>query len=90
MEQEHPNFLKYVEKGGTVQIMSRGSGYLNPATQSFIRLPAGHPEGYLEAFSNLYKLYCEKLIEEKVVRAVKFNFQRLSMVQEVLSSFTIV
>jgi predicted dehydrogenase len=73
-EQEHPNFLKYVEKGGTVQIMSRGSGYLNPATQSFIRLPAGHPEGYLEAFSNLYKLYCEKLIEGKSGKSVEVKF----------------
>ena len=64
-EQEHPNYLKYVQKGGTVQTMSRGSGYLSATAQGFIRLPAGHPEGYFEAFANLYKVYCGKLIADK-------------------------
>jgi hypothetical protein len=36
------------------QIWRRGNGYLAPELGSFTRIPAGHPEGYLEAFGNIY------------------------------------
>jgi predicted dehydrogenase len=40
------------------QILSRGGGALNPAAT---RLPAGHPEGYLEAFATLYSDLAEQV-----------------------------
>lgn len=32
-----------------------GVGQLSPVAQAAQRIPAGHPEGYLEAFANIYK-----------------------------------
>lgn len=54
--QEHPNQLlvKYPDK--PTEIWGRGNGYLpSPAARGAARTPAGHPEGYLEAFGNLYR-----------------------------------
>ena len=49
--QENPNYARYTPLGQPTQILSRGGGALNAAAS---RLPAGHPEGYLEAFATLY------------------------------------
>ena len=52
--QEHPNELvvKYPDKPR--QVWRRGNGYDGDAAKKFTRIPAGHPEGYLEAFGNIY------------------------------------
>jgi predicted dehydrogenase len=53
--QEHPNqlFVKYRDK--PTEIWGRGHAYVAPAAARFSRIPAGHPEGYLEAFANIYQ-----------------------------------
>jgi predicted dehydrogenase len=63
--QEEPNKLFFTKKGKPKQILTRAAGYLHENAQAFSRLPAGHPEGYFEAFANLYKAYCDKLIAKK-------------------------
>jgi predicted dehydrogenase len=52
--QEHPNELvvKYADKPR--QVWRRGNGYDGDEAKRFTRIPAGHPEGYLEAFGNIY------------------------------------
>jgi predicted dehydrogenase len=52
--QEHPNELvvKYPDKPR--QDWRRGNGYDGKEAKRFTRIPAGHPEGYLEAFGNIY------------------------------------
>jgi len=52
--QEHPNELVLKFPDQPRQIWTRGNGYLDPSLQRFTRTPAGHPEGYLEAFGNIY------------------------------------
>ncbi|RZK50015.1 MAG: Gfo/Idh/MocA family oxidoreductase [Pedobacter sp.] len=37
------------------QVYRTGQPYLLPEVSEFTRTPAGHPEGYIEAFANLYK-----------------------------------
>jgi len=54
--QEQPNQLlvKYPDK--PTEIWGRGNGYLtSSAAKAATRIPAGHPEGYLEAFANIYR-----------------------------------
>jgi len=53
--QMSPNTLivKWLDK--PKQILRTGVGDLCPATQAHTRIPAGHPEGYLEAFANIYR-----------------------------------
>jgi predicted dehydrogenase len=54
-QQEHPNELvvKYADQPR--QIWRRGNAYVVDAARNVTRLPSGHPEGYLEAFGNIYK-----------------------------------
>ncbi|HYP16824.1 MAG TPA: Gfo/Idh/MocA family oxidoreductase, partial [Opitutus sp.] len=53
--QEHPNelYLKFPDK--PTQVWRRGNGYDGEAAKKATRIPAGHPEGYLEAFGNIYR-----------------------------------
>ncbi|MBX3606218.1 MAG: Gfo/Idh/MocA family oxidoreductase [Piscinibacter sp.] len=52
--QEHPNQLYWSPFGEPTQIVARGTGAANAAAARVSRIPAGHPEGYLEAFATLY------------------------------------
>lgn len=40
---------------GSVKMLARGGPHLSDRTQHFIRLPGGHPEGFIEAFANIYR-----------------------------------
>jgi len=53
--QMEPNTLlvKWLDK--PAEIFRAGSGYLSVAAKNNCRTPGGHPEGYLEAFANIYK-----------------------------------
>ncbi|GAB5552823.1 MAG: Gfo/Idh/MocA family oxidoreductase [Saprospiraceae bacterium] len=57
--QMEPNTLvvKWLDK--PVEIRRTGVGDLYPATQAAARIPAGHPEGYLEAFANIYNNFAK-------------------------------
>lgn len=45
--------LKWLDK--PTEILRAGTGYLSSYASHNARTPAGHPEGYLEAFANLYR-----------------------------------
>lgn len=45
--------VKWLDK--PVEIYRAGSGYLDSFASHNCRTPAGHPEGFLEAFANLYR-----------------------------------
>ncbi len=53
--QEHPNELVVKFPDQPRQIWRRGNGYVGANAARFTRIPAGHPEGYLEAFANIYR-----------------------------------
>jgi len=50
-DQEQPEFLNFAPLGGPVRQLRRG---MAPQTNAS-RIPAGHPEGYFEAFAELYR-----------------------------------
>ena len=53
--QDNPNQMWFTEFGKPKQLLTRGgsiSGDVAPTMQ--VRIPSGHPEGYLEAFATLY------------------------------------
>ena len=53
--QMKPNSLEVKWLDQPKQIYRTGVGELYPQTQAHARIPAGHPEGYLEAFANIYR-----------------------------------
>ena len=52
--QEHPNRLRFAPTGRQPRILTRGGFETSASADAATRVPAGHPEGYLEAFANLY------------------------------------
>ena len=59
--QEHPNYAKICFLDKPAEIISRGRDDMYPHAQSYSRVPAGHPEGYFEAFANIYSTFCTAL-----------------------------
>jgi len=53
-DQEHPNALWFTPLGGSAERLTRGRVTSTIAAHA-TRVPPGHPEGYLEAFAQLYK-----------------------------------
>ena len=53
--QEEPNHLEVLHADAPRQRRTRGNAYLCDAAQHATRLPPGHPEGFIEAFANLYR-----------------------------------
>lgn len=75
--QMEPNTLwvKWLDK--PTQKFRTGVAPLYPASTAHTRVPAGHPEGYLEAFANIYRdfAYCiQARLEGKEVDAVYTDF----------------
>jgi predicted dehydrogenase len=54
--QEEPNTMAIKRRGEPDQVLRPGTnvGYLSGAAVAVCRTPGGHPEGYIEAFANLY------------------------------------
>ncbi len=52
--QENPNYAKFSRVGNADQIITRGGPIQNENSYAPIRIPPGHPEGYLEGFGQIY------------------------------------
>ena len=52
--QENPNVMTYTPFGQPKQLLTRG-GAAPIGSEQALRVPPGHPEGYLEGFATIYK-----------------------------------
>lgn len=52
--QEDPVRLTHFPKDGPPRLLTRGAPWLHPAALRASRIPTGHPEGFIEAFANVY------------------------------------
>ncbi|MER9234140.1 Gfo/Idh/MocA family oxidoreductase [Mesorhizobium sp. M0622] len=59
--QEQPNELTFSPLFSRTETMKRGADDLSEAAKVRTRTPPGHPEGYLEAFANLYRGFAEAI-----------------------------
>jgi len=59
--QEHPNQLWFTPLGGRPQLITRGGAGAGAAAARATRIPAGHPEGYLEGFAQIYRDVAEQI-----------------------------
>jgi len=59
--QKAPNtmFVKWMDK--PMEIYRTGLGYLGSSAKSATRTPPAHPEGYLEAFANIYRNFANAI-----------------------------
>lgn len=59
--QEEPNFLYVIHADQPTQIYKPGNDYNCAVAKANHRLPAGHPEAFLEAFANLYRNFTDTI-----------------------------
>ena len=58
--QNDPNYLKFNPSKGAVRLLERG--FFNADfSKKFSRIKFGHPEGYLDAFANIYREFASSL-----------------------------
>lgn len=62
--QEHPNELIVKYPDQPRQIYRRGNPYVGEAASGHTRIPAGHPEAFIEAFANIYSEAARAIAEE--------------------------
>ena len=75
--QMEPNTLIVKWLDSPAQLYRTGNGYLSAAAAFNTRIPSGHPEGYLEAFGNLYKnfaLTLQSKLDGKEPTALMLDF----------------
>lgn len=76
-DQENPNYLSVYRFGEPGQTWTRGSSYNSKDSAAVVRVPSGHPEGYLEAFANIYRgaaLAIRSYIDGKPMNPVDYEF----------------
>ncbi|MBL4916461.1 Gfo/Idh/MocA family protein [Szabonella alba] len=61
--QENPNRLLHTPLGEPTRVLTRGGPGTD--TAKFTRLPAGHPEGFLEAFANIYNAAADAIVARR-------------------------
>lgn len=76
-KQMEPNtlLLKWLDR--PTEVVRAGQGYLSNEAKAFTRTPAGHPEGYLEAFANIYRAFTKAVRDYKPgkkINAEKYDF----------------
>lgn len=78
--QMEPNTLlmKYLDK--PTEILRTGQGYLSPNALSGSRIPPGHPEGFIEAFANIYTEFAKAIVnsdKDKSISTDSFDFPNI-------------
>jgi predicted dehydrogenase len=95
-KQEEPNTMILKWLGKPKEIIRAGQSYLSDQAKAFTRTPAGHPEGYLEAFANIYRAFTKAVRDYqpgKKIDVAKYDFpgvddgvHGMSFVQTVVES----
>lgn len=88
--QEQPNELTFAPLFGRTEIIKRGADDLSEAAKVRIRTPPGHPEGYLEAFANLYRGFAEAIRAHREGRMPSAIGQNLPTVHDGLKGVAFV
>jgi predicted dehydrogenase len=72
--QEQPNHMIFARLGEQPRTLTRGGYDGTPAALAATRLPSGHPEGYLEAFANLYSEIADAIAAGQAAPAREWLF----------------
>lgn len=59
--QEEPNTMLLKWPDRPAEIIRTSNGYMSSVAQHNSRIPGGHPEGYIEAFANIYRNFALSL-----------------------------
>ncbi len=63
--QEEPEQITLFHEDGIAQVIKRGNDAVTADAAKYARLPAGHPEGWIESMGNLYDSFTECVLAKK-------------------------
>ena len=69
--QDDPNNLKFTELNVPTKIITRASNSVSNLSIESSRVAAGHPEGFFEAFANIYTEFADSIINYKQSKKFK-------------------
>ena len=72
--QDDPNNLKFTELDKPMKIITRASKGVSNFSLSSSRLAAGHPEGFFEAFANIYTEFAEMIQKNNRNKNIKPSY----------------
>jgi len=76
--QDDPNILKFIELNKSTKIITRANNEVSNLSLESSRLAAGHPEGFFEAFANIYTEFADTITSNKKQKSAKYKFPNLS------------
>jgi predicted dehydrogenase len=92
-EQEDNNSLRLKWPDKPMEILRAGNNYLSSLAKNNCRTPAGHPEGYLEAFANLYRNFARHILhgenataEMKDYPGIEEGIRGMAFIESVIES----
>ncbi|MDH7448094.1 Gfo/Idh/MocA family protein [Aquimarina sp. 2201CG14-23] len=71
--QENPNQLIVKWLDQPKQIYTPAGNGVYPESSEYVRIPAGHPEGYLEGFATIYRSFAKELLMVKSGKTTSVN-----------------
>jgi predicted dehydrogenase len=87
-DQEQPEQLWLAPQGEPARLLRRGLGPQSAALEAANRIPAGHPEGYFEAFAELYRDFARawRGEENPAMPGLADGLDGMAFIEAVLSS----
>ena len=76
--QDDPNILKFTELNKSTKIITRANNEVSNLSLKSSRLAAGHPEGFFEAFANIYTEFADTITSNKKQKGTNYKFPNLS------------
>ncbi len=73
-KQLEPETLVFRQPGQPIRTLRRGEPYLCDAAKRASRIAPGHPEGYYEAFGNLYRNFADAIVARREGRRTDEDF----------------
>jgi predicted dehydrogenase len=87
-QQMEPNSLWLRPADGPAQLLRTGGAGTGPQAAAAQRVPGGHPEGYIEAFANLYREFAQLLEDGKptAVPGIQAALRGMAFVETAVAS----
>ena len=83
-----PNTLTLRWLDRPAEVVRAGGPGLAPSTQALLRTPSGHPEGYIEAFANLYQGFAAAIRgqDERFVPGLTDGLRTMNFIEAVIAN----